>query len=207
MIVGLHAGEPAAVASAYDFSTCKTVVDVGGGTGSVLAAILSQHAKVRGVLFDSPHVVAEAPSLLKATAVLDRVAIESGDFFKAVPAGGDCYVLSHILHDWDEDQCISILANCRKAMKLDGRLLVVEMVLPPGDIPHPGKILDMVMLVVVGGIERTEAEYSTLLSKAGFRLKTIVPTNSAVSIVEAVLNRSGQLHIAVRQSLSIQNRT
>ncbi len=188
MIVGLHAGEPAAVAAAYNFSACKTVVDVGGGTGSVVAAILGQHAEVRGVLFDSPHVVAEAPPLLKAKSVLDRVTFESGDFFKAVPAGGDCYVLSHILHDWNEEQCISILANCREAMKPDGRLVIVEMVLPPGDTPHPGKILDMVMLVLVGGLERTEAEYAALLSKAGFRLRTIVPTNSTVSIVEAVLS-------------------
>jgi SAM-dependent methyltransferase len=188
MIVGLHAGEPAAIAAAYDFSACRTVVDVGGGTGSVLASILSQHTEVRGVLFDSPHVVAEASPLLKAKGVLDRVTIESGDFFKAVPVGGDCYVLSHILHDWNEEQCISILANCRKAIKPDGRLLIVEMVLPPGDTPHPGKMLDMVMLVVVGGVERSESEYAALLSKAGFRLRSTTPTNSAVSIVEAVLS-------------------
>jgi SAM-dependent methyltransferase len=188
MITGLHAGEPAAVAAAYDFSACKTVVDVGGGTGSVLAAILAHHAGPRGVLFDSPHVVAEAPPLLKAKAVQDRVAVESGDFFNAVPAGGDCYVLSHILHDWNDEQCVKILANCRKAMKPDGRLLIVEMVLPPGDTPHPGKMLDMVMLVVVGGVERTEAEYAALLSKAGFRLRSTFPTNSAVCIVEALLS-------------------
>ena len=130
---------------------------------------------------------AEAPPLLKAKTVLDRVAIESGDFFNTVPAGGDCYVLSHILHDWNDEQCVKILGNCRKAIKPDGRLLIVEMVLPLGDTPHPGKILDMVMLVVVGGVERTEAEYAALLSKAGFRLRSTVPTNSAVSIVEAVL--------------------
>ncbi|MDA9467504.1 methyltransferase [Bradyrhizobium sp. CCBAU 53415] len=188
MITGVHAGEPAAVAAGYDFSTCKTVVDVGGGTGSVLAAILAQHPGPRGVLFDSPHVVAEAPPLLKAKAVTERVAIESGNFFHAVPSGGDCYILSHILHDWNDEQCVTILDNCRRAMKPGGRLLIIEMVLPPGDTPHPGKILDMVMLVVVGGVERTEAEYAALLSKSGFRLNSTVPTNSAVSIVEAVLS-------------------
>jgi O-methyltransferase domain/Dimerisation domain len=188
MITGLHSGEPAAIAEAYDFSTCKTILDIGGGTGSVLAAILGHHPGLRGVLFDSPHVVAEAPSLLKAKSVLDRVAVQSGDFFAAVPAGGDCYVLSHILHDWNDEQCLTILRNCRKAMETDGRLLIVEMVLPPGDAPHPGKILDMVMLVVVGGVERTEAEYATLLSEAGFRLHGVVPTNSPVSIVDARLN-------------------
>jgi len=190
MITGLHAGEPAAVAAAYDFSACKTIVDVGGGTGSVLAAIVAHHTGPRGVLFDSPHVVAEAPPLLKAKAVLDRVAIESGDFFNTVPAGGDCYVLSHILHDWNDEQCVKILGNCRKAMTPNGRLLIVELVLPPGDTPHPGKVLDMVMLVLVGGVERTEAEYAALLSKVGFRLRSIVPTNSAVSIVEAVLSQN-----------------
>jgi hypothetical protein len=188
MITGLHSGEPKAVAAAYDFSSFKTVVDVGGGTGSVLAAILGNHPELRGILFDSPHVVAEASSLLKAKSVLDRVVIQSGDFFTAVPPGGDCYVLSHILHDWSDEQCLKILSNCRKAMKPGGRLLIVEMVLPPGDTPHPGKMLDMVMLVVVGGIERTEAEYAALLSQAGFRLQGIVPTKSPISIVEAQLH-------------------
>jgi SAM-dependent methyltransferase len=186
MITGLHAGEPSAVAAAYDFSTCNTIVDVGGGTGSVLAAILNQHPRVQGVLFDSPHVVAEAPPLLKA--VQDRIVIQSGDFFTAVPSGGDCYILSHILHDWHDEQCLQILRNCRRAMKPDGRLLIVEMVLPPGDTPHPGKILDMVMLVVVDGVERTESEYAMLLSKAGLRLRRVMPTASAASIVEVGLS-------------------
>ena len=96
--------------------------------------------------------------------------IEAGNFFESVPAGGDAYVLSHIIHDWNEDQCLTILGHCRKAMKPDGRLLIVEMVLPAGDTPHPGKMLDMVMLVIPGGQERTEAEYAALLGKAGFRL-------------------------------------
>jgi len=186
MITGLHAGEPSAVAAAYDFSTRSTIVDVGGGTGSVLAAILNQHPRVQGVLFDSPHVVAEAAPLLKA--VQDRIVIQSGDFFAAVPSGGDCYIVSHILHDWHDEQCLQILRNCRRAMKPDGRLLIVEMVLPPGDTPHPGKILDMVMLVLVGGVERTESEYAVLLSKAGLRLRRVMPTASAVSIVEVGLS-------------------
>ena len=112
--------------------------------------------------------------------------IEAGDFFETVPAGGDAYVLSHIIHDWNEDQCLTILGHCRKAIKPDGRLLIVEMVLPAGDTPHPGKMLDMVMLVIPGGQERTEAEYASLLGKAGFRLSRVVPTASAVSVVEAV---------------------
>jgi hypothetical protein len=104
-----------------------------------------------------------------------------------VPPGGDAYILSHILHDWNDGQCLTILSHCRKAMKPDGRLLIVEMVLPPGDAPHPGKILDMVMLVLIGGQERTEAEYARLLHKAGFSLSRVMATQSPVSVVEAVL--------------------
>lgn len=186
-MVGFHGAEPPAVAAAYDFSGFKTVVDVGGATGNMLAAILSSHAGPRGVLFDRPHVVRDAPALLKARGVEGRVTIESGSFFESVPTGGDAYVLSHIIHDWTEDQCLTIFGHCRKAMKPDGRVLIVEMVLPAGDTPHPGKILDIVMLVMPGGQERTEAEYASLLGKAGFRLTRVVPTASAVSVVEAVL--------------------
>ena len=105
--------------------------------------------------------------------------------FDAVPAGHDAYILSHIIHDWDEDQCLTILRNCRNAIAADGRLLIVEMVLPEGDTPHPGKMLDMMMLVGPGGQERTPSEYSSLLSKADFEMTRVVPTNSDVSIVEA----------------------
>ena len=185
-MIGFHGDEPAAVARAYDFSAFKTVVDVGGGTGNLLAAILSAHSRTRGVLFERPHVVADAPAVLKARGVEDRVTIEAGDFFEAVPAGGDLYVLSHVIHDWTEEQCLSILGRCRKVMKPDGRLLIIEMVLPAGDTPHPGKVLDMVMLVFPGGQERTEAEYDSLLAKAGFRLSRVVPTESAATILEAV---------------------
>jgi O-methyltransferase domain/Dimerisation domain len=186
-MVGIHGAEPPAVAAAYDFSTFKTVVDVGGATGNMLVAILTRYAGPHGVLFDRPHVVSDAPALLKSKGVMDRVTIEAGDFFKTVPAGGDAYVLSHIIHDFSEEQCLTILGHCRKAMKPEGRLLIVEMVLPPGDTPHPGKMFDMVMLVLPGGQERTEAEYGSLLGKAGFRLTRVVPTDSAVSVVEAVL--------------------
>jgi hypothetical protein len=185
-MVGFHGAEPPAVAAAYQFSGIKTVVDVGGATGNMLAAILSRHPGLRGVLFDRPHVVRDALALLKRRGVEDRVTIEAGDFFDTVPAGGDAYLLSHIIHDWNEEQCLTILGHCRKVIKPAGRLLVVETVLPTGDAPHQGKVQDMVMLVVPGGQERTEAEYSTLLGKARFRLVRVVPTDSVVSIVEAV---------------------
>ena len=185
-MIGVHGQEPAAVAAAYDFSPFRTVVDVGGATGNLLAAILARHRGPHGVLFDRPYVVAEAPALLEARGVRERVTIEPGDFFETVPAGGDAYVLSHVIHDWSEAQCLAILAHVHKAMQPDGRLLLVEMVLPAGDAPHPGKLLDMVMLTLPGGQERTEEEYRQLLAKAGFRLTRVVPTESAVGVVEAV---------------------
>ncbi|MGE0040428.1 MAG: methyltransferase [Vicinamibacterales bacterium] len=185
-MVGIHGSQPPAVAAAYDFSGMRSVVDVGGATGNMLAAILSRYPGPRGVLFDRPHVVRDAPALLAARGVADRVTIEPGDFFEHVPAGHDAYVLSHIIHDWNEEQCLTILGHCRRAMPPGSRLLIVETVLPPGDTPHQGKVLDMVMLVLPGGQERTEAEYASLLAKAGFRLQRVVPTASIASIVEAV---------------------
>lgn len=139
------------------------------------------------MLFDLPHVVAEAPALLEAKGVNNRVTIEAGDFFKTVPAGGDAYVLSHIIHDWDEDHCLTILRHIRKVVNSGGRLLIAEMVLPAGDTPHPGKMLDMAMLVWPGGQERTLTEYDHLLSKGGFHLTRVVPTDLAVNVVEAVV--------------------
>jgi O-methyltransferase domain/Dimerisation domain len=185
-MVALHGTEPPAVASAYDFSEFGTIVDAGGATGNMLSAILSHHPKPRGILFDLPHVVADAPALISAKGLMDRIKIENGSFFESVPSGGDLYLLSHIIHDWSEAQWLTILGNCRRAMRADSRLLIVEMVLPIGDAPHLGKILDVIMLAVPGGQERTEAEYRALLDKGGFRLKRVVPTESAVSVVEAV---------------------
>lgn len=185
-MVGFHGAEPPAIAKAYDFSQLATVVDVGGATGNMLAAILAQHPGPRGVLYDRPHVVRDAPALLATRGVAERVRIEPGNFFDGVPAGGDVYLLSHIIHDWNEEQCLTILGHCRRAMKPEARLLIIETVLPPGDMPHPGKMLDMVMLVLPGGQERTAAEYDELLGKAGFRMTRVVPTDSMVSIVEAL---------------------
>jgi O-methyltransferase domain/Dimerisation domain len=186
-MVSFHGAEPPAVAEAYDFSRMTTIVDVGGATGNLLTAILARYPGSRGILYDLPHVVRDAPTLIQARGVADRVTIEAGSFFDRVPGDGDAYLLSHIIHDWSEDQCLTILGHCRRAMKSASRLLIIEMVLPSGDTPHPGKMLDMMMLVGPGGQERTEAEYRTLLDKAGLRLTRVVPTASAVSIVEAAL--------------------
>jgi hypothetical protein len=184
-MVGFNRAEPPAVASAYDFSGLETIIDVGGATGNLLAAILGRHPGPRGILLDMPHVVRDASALIQSHGLADRIAIEAGSFFESVPSGGDAYLLSHIIHDWSEGQSMTILGHCRRAMKPGSRLLIVEMVLPAGDAPHPGKMLDIGMLVRTGGQERTEPEYRELLDKAGFRLARVVPTESAVSVVEA----------------------
>ena len=185
-MVGFHGREPPAVAEAYDFSGIASLVDVGGASGNMLGHVLSRHRNVKGVLYDLPHVVADAPALLAAHGVADRVEIRSGSFFESVPAGHDAYLLSHIIHDWDDRENATILGNVREAMKPDGRLLIVEMVLPEGNEPHMGKMLDMMMMLVPGGEERTPSEYAELLEPNGFRVNRVVPTASAVSVVEAV---------------------
>jgi len=185
-MVGAHGDDPPAVVAAYDFARFQALVDVGGGTGNLLTTILRAHAHVRGILYDLPHVVLEARTRIEALELAARCEVHSGDFFAAVPAGGDAYLLSHILHDWDEEQCLTILRRCHQAMGQNGCLLIVEMVLPPRDAPHPGKLIDLLMLTVTGGVERTAEEYAALLEAASFRLTRIVPTTSAVSIVEAV---------------------
>jgi len=186
-MVGIHGAEPPAVAAAYDFSRFATIVDVGGATGNMLGHILKRHPQPQGILFDRPHVVTDAPALLRMHGVEGRVSIAHGNFFENVPTGGDAYILSHIIHDWNEDQCLTILGNCRSAMQPGARLLIVEFVLPEDDTPHFGKVVDMVMLAVPGGEERTGAEYGTLLAAAGLKMTRVVPTASDVSIVEAEL--------------------
>jgi hypothetical protein len=185
-MVGVHGSEPPAVVAAYDFSGLTTIAHVGGGTGHRLTAILANYPESCGILFDLPHVVRDAPALIQSRGLADRVTIEAGSFFDRVATAGDAYLLSHVIHDWTEDH-LTILSHCRRAMNSGSRLLIIEMVLPVGDTPHPGKMVDMMMLVGPGGQERTEQEYGTLLGKAGLRLTRIVPTESSVSIVEAAL--------------------
>ena len=175
-----------AVVATYDFSPFGTVVDVGGGYGTLLAAILRDNPTTRGMLFDVPHVIDAAQGFLSATGVADRCTRVAGDFFAAVPAGGDAYVLSQILHDWEDEQCLTILKHTRQVMPKNGKLLVVELVIPPGNEPFFGKWLDLHMLAIPGGRERTEAEYSALFRDAGFELANIVPTPAGPSVVEAV---------------------
>jgi len=185
-MIGIHGTEPPAVADAYDFNAFDTIVDVGGATGNLLVHVLGRHTRPRGVLYDLPHVVRDAPALVREHGLESRVDIEAGSFFDAVPAGHDAYILSHVIHDWDEEKCLAILGNCRRAMKPDGKVLLVEMVLPEGDTPHFGKLVDMMMLVGPGGEERSGTQYAALLERAGLRLERIVPTASDASIVESV---------------------
>jgi O-methyltransferase domain/Dimerisation domain len=186
-MVGYHGDEPPAVAAAYDFSSANVIVDVGGATGNLISTILRRYEEPRAILFDRAHGVADAPRLLASQGVGHRVTIETGDFFQTAPAGGDIYILSHILHDWNDEECLTILGRVRKVMKPHGRLLLVEMIPPAGDAPHQSKMLDMAMLVLLGGQERTETEYAALLKKAGFRLTRVVPTETATSVVEAAV--------------------
>jgi hypothetical protein len=185
MMLTFHGAEPAAVAEAYDFSDIGCLVDVGGGLGTMLVAVLSRHPKVQGVLFDLPSVVEQARATIARAGISDRCAFVGGSFFESVPAGGDAYLLSHIIHDWSEERCHTILSRCREAMGRDGRLLIAEWVLPPGAEPHPGKVLDVAMLALVGGRERTADEYAELLAPEGFRLERVIRTTTPVSIVEA----------------------
>jgi tRNA A58 N-methylase Trm61 len=135
-----------AVVNAYDFSSVSKLVDVGGGHGFLLASILAKYGDVKGVLYDTPAIVAEAGNLLKEHGVTDRCETAGGNFFESVPTGGDAYIMKHIIHDWNDEQCIAILQNCRKAMTDGGKVLVVEMVVPEGNEPSPAKFLDLQML-------------------------------------------------------------
>jgi hypothetical protein len=179
-----HEGEPEAVAESYDFAHVRTLVDVGGGNGAELAAMLQRHQHLRGVLFELPAVIERgAPAL---AALGERCEFVGGDFFESLPAGGDAYLLSRVIHDWDDDGALRILRNCRRAMGTQARLLLVETVIPTDSQPHPAKMVDISMLVLTGGMERTEEQYAELLDRAGFRLTCVVPTPSAVSVIEAV---------------------
>jgi hypothetical protein len=186
LMVGFHGPETAAVAAAYDFADVKTLVDVGGATGNMVTTILALNPGMRGVIYDLPHNEANAVALLAEREMTERVTFMPGSFFESIPEGGDAYLMSHIIHDWSEEECLTILGNCRKAMGPKSKLLIVEMVLPEGNVFHPGKVTDMVMLAIPGGEERTVEAYRILLEKAGFVMKRVVATDSAVSVVEAL---------------------
>lgn len=169
----------------YDFSTSKLIVDVGGGHGALLAAVLRQAPDARGVLFDLPQVVAGAGATVTAAGVASRCDLAGGSFFESVPSGGDTYLLKTVIHDWDDARSLEILRNVRRAIAPGGKMLLFEMVLPEGAPAHLGLVLDLEMLVAAGGQERTRRQYAALLSQAGFRLQRVIPTASPMSIIEA----------------------
>lgn len=183
--IGLHGQEAGAVAKAYDFSDAKVIVDVGGGSGNLLATILEANLQARGTLLEQAHVIPQSVAHLKARRLAGRCVAVIGDFFRSIPGGGDIYLLSHVLHKWNDEKSMAILQNCRRAIRKAGKLLLVEMILPPADEPHMGKLLDFAMLTISGGMERTQEEYSELLSKTGFSISRMIPTASAAGIIEA----------------------
>lgn len=186
-MTSISAREAAATCDVYDFKGVQTVMDVAGGHGLLLATVLRRHKTMRGVLFDLPHVVAGAAATFSRAGMAARVRIESGDFFKELPAGADAIVMKHIIHDWDDDSATRILQTCHRALGPRGKVLIVDPVVPPGNVPHYGKLLDLEMLVLTPrGRERTKTEFAKLLRGAGFRLSRIVATASPLSVVEAV---------------------
>ena len=182
-MVGVHGRETSAMTDAYDFSGIQVLADVGGGNGSLLTSVLKKHPTMRGLLYDLPGVVDRARPALQAAGVADRCDVVGGSFFESIPAGADAYLMRHIIHDWDDEKSTTILRNVHRVIG-NGRLLVIEGVIPPGNEPSFGKLLDLTMLTIPGGKERTEAEYRQLFATAGFELTKIVPTAAEVSVIE-----------------------
>jgi hypothetical protein len=178
-----------AIVESYDFSGIRTLVDIAGGHGAVLTSILQKHPGMQGILFDVDHVIAGATPKIEALGLAGRVTTASGDFFKAVPSGGDAYVMKHIIHDWDDERAAQILRNIRRhlAGKANGRVLLLESVLGQGNQPDLGKLIDLEMLMMPGGRERSEAEFGALFKAAGLQLTRVVPTKGPLSVIEATV--------------------
>jgi hypothetical protein len=173
-----------AIASAWDFSKARLVIDVGGGRGGLVRAIVEEHPGVRGILFDRPQVVQR--SVLPTEGPLaDRCSSVAGDFFEGVPPGADVYTIKGVLHDFDDQRCVEILRSCRRAMSSSSRLLIVERVVAPDDRAHEAKTIDVLMMVLLGGRERTGSEWEGLVRAAGLELARHVPTESEFTIAEA----------------------
>jgi hypothetical protein len=175
------------VAEGYDFSDIRTVVDVGGGKGTLLVEILRCHAHLSGLLFEIPTVAARADAVLDAADIADRCEVLAGDFFERVPENAECYVLANVIHDWSDDRAIAILRNCRQAMSSAGRVLIVERLIPEDrSDPVPTLLSDINMLVLTGGQERTNAEYGQLLNAAGFTLGNVQPVAFPYGVIEGL---------------------
>jgi hypothetical protein len=173
-----------AIAGSYDFSQFGHIVDVAGGMGTLLAAVLARTPKLRGTLFEMPYVIEQAKTSPILAPYRDRCEFAGGSFFESVPQGADAYMMKFIIHDWDDEKATAILTNCRKAIAPKGKLLVVDQVVSPPNQPGLAKLMDLEMLVAPGGEERTEPEFRGLFSAAGFRLERIVPTPGPQCIIE-----------------------
>ncbi len=185
-MTALGAGNIRLVVDAYDFSPFTTIVDVGGGEGTLLAAILARNPAARGILFDLPAVADSARRYLASQGLDNRTQVMSGSIFGSIPAGGDVYILKNVLHDWPDDKALLILERCRAAIPTHGKLVIADAVMTPGNDPHPSKWFDLHMMVALGGRERTEEEFRTLLARAGFELTSAKPLPAPIGIVEAV---------------------
>ena len=174
------------VLEAYDFSEARTIADIAGGYGHLLAAVLAANPQAKGILFDLPAVLKGAPDMLRSYGVADRVELVEGDFTTEIPVTADIYMLKHIIHDWYDETNQTILRNIRANMAENGKVLIIEAVVPEGNEPHFSKIIDLEMLMSPGGVERTPSEFEKLLSDSGFRMTRIIPTAGMMSIVEAV---------------------
>jgi hypothetical protein len=186
MMTDFHGTETMPMIEAYDFSVFKTVIDVGGGIGEVIAAILTRFPQAEGILFDTPEVISRSRDQIAARGLSDRCQLEEGNFFESVPPGGDAYLLRHIIHDWNDEDAATILSNCRNAMGPAGKVLVVEAVIQEGNDPSPFKWLDLSMLMI-GGKERSRQQFEQLLSKAGLQLNRIIPFLHDLCVVEAIV--------------------
>jgi hypothetical protein len=184
-MTGHHGPEADPMLDAYDFTVFNELVDVGGGNGSLLMAILKRHQQMRGVLFDLPRVVERAQESVRSSGFQSRCRLVGGTFLESVPSGADAYLLRHVLHDWRDEDAATILANCRSAMKPEGKVLVVEIVVPAGNDPSFAKWMDL-MMITYGGKERSEKQYRKLFTQAGLELTRVVPTKAGISVIEGV---------------------
>lgn len=180
----LSRGSAEAVIAAYDFSQFYHVVDVGGGRGLMLATILGAHPGMQGTLFDQPGVVAGAKAVLEMHGIADRCRVVGGSFFEKVPEGGDAYVMRVVIHDWDDDDALAILKTCRLAMRETAKLLLIERIVAPANEMPATKFMDLNMLALPGGRERTREEFADLFAKSGFELARVAQAER-INVIEA----------------------
>jgi len=184
-MTAIHGQETQQMIDAYDWSTIKVIADIGGGNGTTLIGLLEAVPHLRGILFDLPHVADRASKAIDKAGLASRCQVLGGSFFESVPPGADAYIMRHIIHDWDDSRSITILSNCRKQLPAGGKVIIVESVIPQGNEPAFAKWLDLTMLTIPEGRERTEAQFRSLLQQAGLSLTRVVPTAGEICLIEA----------------------